>query len=50
LSALAGGLQPKDCDVYRFKGDKVAELTAFVIRTDQAQAHVQAAREVDLAV
>ena len=26
------------CDVYRFKGDKVAELTAFVIRTDQTRA------------
>ena len=26
------------CDVYRFAGDKVAELTAFVIRTDQAPA------------
>ena len=38
------------CDVYRFKGDKVAELTAFVIRTDQARAHEQAAREVGLAV
>ena len=23
------------CDVYRFAGDKVAELTAFVIRTDK---------------
>lgn len=22
------------CDIYRFEGDKVAELTAFVIRTD----------------
>jgi len=26
------------CDVYRFQGDKVAELTAFVIRTDKARA------------
>src|SRR5688572_24896044 len=26
------------CDIYRFAGDKVAELTAFMIRTDQAQA------------
>jgi len=26
------------CDIYRFAGDKVAELTAFVIRTDQAPA------------
>ena len=24
------------CDIYRFGGDKVAELTAFVIRTDKA--------------
>jgi len=23
------------CDIYRFEGDKVAELTAFVIRTDK---------------
>jgi len=23
------------CDIYRFVGDKVAELTAFVIRTDK---------------
>lgn len=26
------------CDVYRFQGDKVAELTAFVIRTDKTRA------------
>ena len=26
------------CDIYRFKGDKVAELTAFVIRTDKSGA------------
>jgi ketosteroid isomerase-like protein len=26
------------CDIYRFEGDKVAELTAFVIRTDEAGA------------
>jgi predicted SnoaL-like aldol condensation-catalyzing enzyme len=26
------------CDIYRFTGDKVAELTAFVIRTDRASA------------
>jgi ketosteroid isomerase-like protein len=25
------------CDIYRFAGDKVAELTAFVIRTDNAR-------------
>ena len=24
------------CDIYRFQGDKVAELTAYVIRTDEA--------------
>ena len=24
------------CDIYRFEGDNVAELTAFVIRTDKA--------------
>ena len=26
------------CDIYRFEGDKVAELTAFVIRTDHTNA------------
>ena len=26
------------CDIYRFAGDKVAELTAFMIRTDQVAA------------
>jgi uncharacterized protein len=25
------------CDIYRFAGEKVAELTAFVIRTDKAR-------------
>jgi ketosteroid isomerase-like protein len=25
------------CDIYRFAGDKVVELTAFVIRTDRAR-------------
>ena len=25
------------CDIYRFAGDKVAELTAFVIRTDKVR-------------
>ena len=25
------------CDIYRFAGDRVAELTAFVIRTDKAR-------------
>lgn len=29
------------CDVYRFAGDKVAELTAFVIRTDKPRADNQ---------
>ena len=29
------------CDVYRFAGDKVAELTAFVIRTDKPRADSQ---------
>ena len=27
------------CDIYRFEGDKVAELTAFVIRTDKRAGH-----------
>ena len=26
------------CDIYRFAGDKVTELTAFMVRTDQAPA------------
>jgi ketosteroid isomerase-like protein len=30
------------CDVYRFAGDKVAELTAFVIRTDKPHSNNQA--------
>ena len=33
------------CDVYRFAGDKVAELTAFVIRTDQPRADNQTPNE-----
>jgi hypothetical protein len=33
------------CDFYRFEGDKVAELTAFVIRTDQSSASERAANE-----
>jgi len=33
------------CDIYRFVGDKVAELTAFVIRTDKATTGDQAATE-----
>jgi uncharacterized protein len=27
------------CDIYRFAGDKVVELTAFVIRTDGSHTH-----------
>lgn len=33
------------CDIYRFAGDKVAELTAFVIRTDKARTSDRAATE-----
>ena len=33
------------CDVYRFAGDKVAELTAFVIRTDKPRADTQTPNE-----
>ena len=33
------------CDIYRFVGDKVAELTAFVIRTDNASTGDQAQNE-----
>jgi len=33
------------CDIYRFAGDKVAELTAFVIRTDRGGAAGRAANE-----
>jgi ketosteroid isomerase-like protein len=33
------------CDIYRFAGDRVAELTAFVIRTDKAGAEERAANE-----
>lgn len=33
------------CDVYRFAGDKVAELTAFVIRTDKPRADNQTLNE-----
>ena len=29
------------CDIYRFQGDKVAELTAFVIRTDNSGAEAR---------
>ena len=33
------------CDVYRFAGDQVAELTAFVIRTDRPRAGNQTPNE-----
>jgi ketosteroid isomerase-like protein len=33
------------CDIYRFAGDKVAELTAFMIRTDKAGTGDRAANE-----
>jgi uncharacterized protein len=33
------------CDVYRFAGDRVAELIAFVIRTDKATAQDEAHKE-----
>ena len=33
------------CDVYRFAGDKVAELTAFVIRTDKPRSGNQTPNE-----
>jgi uncharacterized protein len=31
------------CDIYRFAGDKVAELTAFVVRTDKTRSGEQPA-------
>ena len=34
------------CDIYRFEGDKVAELTAFVIRTDKASTGGRESREM----
>ena len=33
------------CDIYRFAGDRVAELTAFVIRTDKPRADNQTPNE-----
>ena len=33
------------CDVYRFEGDRVAELIAFVIRTDKTGAHEEPRKE-----
>ena len=38
------------CDIYRFEGDRVAELTAFVIRTDRTKAHEETGREVGRAL
>ena len=32
------------CDIYRFQGDKVAELTAYVIRTDKTKAEAPSSR------
>ena len=37
------------CDIYRFEGDKVAELTAFVIRTDKAGTRDRAQDERQMA-
>ena len=37
------------CDIYRFEGDQVAELTAFVIRTDKAGAGDRPPKESRLA-
>jgi ketosteroid isomerase-like protein len=37
------------CDIYRFEGDKVAELTAFVIRTDKAKGEDRTASELSTA-
>ena len=34
------------CDIYRFRGDKVSELTAFVIRTDRARTGERGANEL----
>jgi ketosteroid isomerase-like protein len=34
------------CDIYRFKGDKVAELTAFVIRTDNTATRARSERQM----
>ena len=38
------------CDIYRFEGDRVAELTAFVIRTDRTKAHEEVRKEVGRAL
>jgi hypothetical protein len=34
------------CDIYRFSGDKVAELTAFVIRTDKGDRTTNEAKQM----
>jgi len=34
------------CDIYRFKGDQVVDLTAFVIQTDKARAREETRQEV----
>jgi ketosteroid isomerase-like protein len=34
------------CDIYRFRGDQVVDLTAFVIRTDKTRAHDETRQEV----
>jgi uncharacterized protein len=34
------------CDIYRFAGDRVAELTAFVIRTDNEKSSEQSTHEM----
>ena len=38
------------CDIYRFQGDRVAELTAFVIETDRARSREESSKEVSRTV
>jgi uncharacterized protein len=38
------------CDIYRFEGDRVVELTAFVIRTDKTKVPEETRKEVGRAV
>jgi uncharacterized protein len=38
------------CDLYRFEGDRVVDLTAFVIRTDRTKAHEETRKEVGRAL
>jgi uncharacterized protein len=38
------------CDIYRFHGDRVAELTAFVIKTDKSNAREETRKEAGRAV